>query len=339
MEEKRYQGHLSLEDRQQIHLMWSRGLGFAAIGRIIGRDRSVVKRELERNQAPKQVWRYLTPLERAREANERAKRRRSDCKKGRRGPLKLAAVRQRIETLLEEAHYSPETIADILSRSDLGVKISGKTIRRWILKEVPGLRKHLPHRGKRRCHHLTPKKKRRRTKTVPEKRSIRERPAIVERRERAGDYEGDTIVCKKSKTAIVSVIDRKTRRRWYRKVPNLKAETVLAALLGILLEIPPTQRHTITFDKGSEFAEWKKLEQLLGITVYFCDAYCAWQKGGVERSNKEFRRFVPKGTDLALVSETEIARIENVLNMKPMDCLAKASSFQAWRHEQVEMVH
>jgi IS30 family transposase len=241
--------------------------------------------------------------------------------------------------LLGEGHYSPESIADELSQGDLGVKLSGRTIRRWLLTDAPGLRQHLPHRGKPRRNHLTPRKRHRNHNGAPEKRSIHERPDVVERRERAGDLEGDMIVCRKSTSAVLSVIDRKTRRRWYRKVANLKAETVLQSLTRLLLEIPPTQRHTITFDRGGEFAEWKTLEQLFGILVYFCDPYCAWQKGSVERSNKEFRRFVPKGTDLALVSEQNIARIEAVLNAKPMRCLEKFCATQAWRTEQASVLH
>jgi IS30 family transposase len=339
MERKKYKGHLSLEDRQQIHLMRARGCGFALIGRTLGRDRSVIMRELERNRGQNHIWRELTPLERAVDAHSRAKRRGTEAKKGRRGPHKLAAVRERIVYLLEEGHYSPEAIADELSHGDLGVKLCGRTIRRWLLTDAPELRQHLPHRGKSRRNHLTPNKRRIHRRAAPEKRSIHERPEITEQRERVGDLEGDMIVSKKSSVAVLSVIDRKTRRRWYRKVANLKAETVLQALIQLLLEIPPTRRHTITFDRGGEFAEWKTLERLFGVVVYFCDPYCACQKGSVERSNKEFRRFVPKGTNLALVSEEDIARIEQVLNLKPMQCLEKLSALQAWRCEQAASLH
>ena len=324
-----YRGHLCLEDRQQIHLMRSRGFGFAEIGRVIGRDRSVVKRELERNQGPRQVWRYLRPLERAKEAHERAKRRRSDCKKGKRGPLKLAAVRDKIEQLLKDGHYSPEDIADVLNQGDLGVRVSGKTIRRWIVKEAPELRQYLPDRGKHRRNRLT-KRKRSKRKAASKKRSIHRRPEAANERKEAGHYEADAIVCSQSTVAIISVRERKTRKRWYRRVKNLQAETVRPVLMEIFGNIPPPLRLSCTYDNGGEFAEFDKLEYHLGVTAYGCDAYSAWQKGGVEHQNKEFRRFVPKGTDLSTVSEEEIAHIETILNAKPMDCLEKLSADQAW---------
>ena len=339
MERKKNRGHLSLDERQIIHQMQARGVGCAEIGRAIYRHRSVVKRELERNAGQRHIWRYLSALERAKEAHERAKRRRCDSKKGRRGPLKLSAIRERIVSLLQEAHYSPEAIAHIISQSDLGVSLCGKTVRRWLLREAPELRQHLPHRGRARRHHLTPKKSRSPQHAAPQKRSIHERPAPVKERQRLGDLEGDMIVCKKSTSAILSLIDRKTRRRWYRKVSNLKAETVLQALICLLGELTPLQRHTITFDNGGEFSQWKVLERLFGVTVYFCDPYCAWQKGSVEHSNKEFRRFVPKGTDIALVSNEDIARIEDMLNCKPMDCLNMLSSSNAWRTEKLAVLH
>lgn len=332
--ENKKKGHLSLEDRQVIASMSERGAKDSEIGRVIGRHRSVIWRERRRNRAPLYLSASLSPLERAKWSNDKAKRRRSDSKRGKRGRLKLAAVRKRIENLLEQGHYSPETIATIISGSDLGVKLSGRTIRRWLQSDARELRKHLPCRGKKYRTRLTRQKKSARTAAAaPEKRSIHERPAIVNCRARAGDLEGDLIVCKKSKVAILSVIDRKTRRRWYRKVKNHTAETVLQALIALLLTIPATERHSITFDRGGEFADWPVLEKLFGILVYFCDPYCAWQKGSVEHANKEFRRFVPKGTDLALVSDQTIAEIEALLNAKPMDCLGQYSAYQAWNIE------
>lgn len=331
---EKYKGHLSLQERQQVHLMRAQGKGFAEIGRALGRHRSVVKRELERNQGPKQVWRYLSPLERAKSADERAKRRQSESKTGVRCPLKWVVVRDRVEWLLTKCHYSPETIADVLERSDLGVKVCGRTIRRWLEKDAVELRQDLPCHGKKYRKRVTGKKRNSHAdKAAPEKRSIDERHEIVEHRERAGDLEGDMIVCRQSKVGILSVIDRKTRRRWFRKVKNLKAETVCQALISLLLTIPATERHTITFDRGGEFAEWQELERFFGILPYFCDPYCAWQKGSVEHSNKEFRRFVPKGTDLSLVSDELIAEIEAILNAKPMRCLGKLSAYQAWHLE------
>jgi len=329
---KTTKGHLSLVERQTIHLMRAEGKSFAEIGRAIGRDRSVVWREVKRNQSQRHIWSRLTPLEKAKEAHERAQRRRSDSKRGRRGPLKLAAVRKEIANLLQECRYSPEDIADVLHQGDLGVSVCGRTIRRWLLKDAPELRQYLPERGRKRRSKLTPRKKRGKT-AAPEKRSIHERPNIVVTRERVGDYEGDAIVCSQSTAAIIAIRERKLRKGWFIKVPNLQADTVRPALIKVFRDIPAPLRFTCTLDNGGEFSDFRTIETLFGMDVFFCDPYSAWQKGAVENLNKAFRVFVPKGTNLKDISELEIARIENIINARPMDCLHKLSPDQAWAKE------
>lgn len=321
-------GHLSLEERQIIYVMQADGAQDSEIGKKIGRDRSVVWRELKRNVAPVYVRGRISPLEKAKLAHEKAKQRQRDSKKGKRGALKLVGIRDRVEKLLSTG-YSPEVIAYILSNSDLGISISGKTIRRWLTKEVPELRKHLPSRGKKRKHRLT-KRKNKARKGASKKRSIHKRTEDINNRKSFGHYEVDAIVCKQSRFSIISIRERKSRKRWYIKVPNLKAETVRRVLVRFFGAIPPLLRISCTYDNGSEFAEFDSLEKFLGVIAYFCDAYCAWQKGAVENQNKEFRYFVPKGTDLSKISEQEIKRIETTLNNKPMQCLEGLSAEQAW---------
>ena len=286
-------------------------------------------RERKRNAAPPYISCNMSALEKAKWAQDKAKQRRSEPKKGKRGPLKLAVVRTRVEAFLKDKN-SPEKIATILSSSDLGITICGRTIRRWINTDVPELKQYLPCKGKVRKKSLFPRRPKKTKIAAPETRNIRERCEEADNRSEPGHLEGDTIVCDQSKDAIVSVADRFTDRRWYRKVPNLKAETVFWALFDILSEIPPAIRRTITFDNGGEFALWYKLERIFGILAYFCDPYCSWQKPVVERSNKEFRLFVPKGTDLSRISPEEVQRIEQQINSLPMDRLDSLSSADVW---------
>ena len=264
----------------------------------------------------------MSAMERARDASERAERRRREQKR-RRCVLDMRAdARNQMLSLLEETNYSPEKIAWILSHSDLGVRLSGKTIRRWVKRNQPDFQKHYPHRGRRPRRSLTGRTRRwKRPEKAPEKRSVHERPNEIAERARAGDFEIDMIVCSQSTASILSIRDRKTRHSWLELTENREEQTVRQAIIRTLHRICPMLIHTATYDRGGEFAGFQVLEECFGLTAYFCDAYCAWQKGSVENQNKEVRRYIPKGTNLATVTSDELRHVENLLNSKPRESL------------------
>ena len=150
--------NLTLEERQITYKMISRGLSMQKVANIIGRHKSTISRELRRNRRRRYVGYVLSPYEEARAAHEKALQRRSESKKGRRCPLKLAAVREFIDESLRIKKYSPENIAIELAQSDLSVKVCAKTIRRWMLRDAPELRAHLARKGKKPRNRLTPRK-------------------------------------------------------------------------------------------------------------------------------------------------------------------------------------
>lgn len=331
MEKKK--GQLCLSERQAVYVMRERGVGVREIARQLGRNASTVAREPRRNAAQAHLARHMTALEKAVFAQRKAKDRQREKVRRRSTVLdRRADVRQRMVALLQQTNYSPETVGEILSTSDLGVKLHGKTIRRWIRKHCPNFQRHFPHRGKRPRVHLTPRQ-RRKKEAAPTKRSIFERPQSVANRTDAGDFELDMVVCRQSNSAVLSVRDRKTRKAWLRLVPNLKADTLSLEILRVLRAIPPALRRSCTYDRGSEFAAVHKLEPLFGIVNYFCDAYAAWQKGSVEQQNKELRRYLPKGTDLSTVTPEHLLRIEALLNSKPRRVLGGLCADDAWFFE------
>lgn len=59
---------------------------------------------------------------------------------------------------------------------------------------------------------------------------------------------------------------------------------------------------TITCDRGTEFANWRRIEERLHCDIYFADPYCAWQKGTTENLNALLREFYPKGRSLSRVA-------------------------------------
>ena len=330
---KRKYKSLTLAERVAIYQMRSLGKTASEIARVLNRHRKTIGAELKRNQAPVFMRGKETIVERARSAHEKALRRRSDCKRGRKGPLKLAAVRIQIESLLEECRYSPETVATLLEQGDLGVTLCGRTIRRWILKDAKYLQQFLLFRGKKRRNRLTPRRGRRRPEAAPPKVSIHQRPKEAQERLEVGHKEYDLIVCKQSTVSIFVGLDRKTRRTWLRRVENREAETVRAALMQIEINLCPPLRKTLTFDNDTGFQRVFALESLLGVQNFFCDPYCSWQKGSVENVNRRVRQFLPKGTDLSLVTQEQLNRIEKIINARPMDCLGQMSPEQCWQLE------
>lgn len=324
--------NLSLEERQRLYLMHESGSSFREIGRSLGRNVTTVARELKRNAAPHHIRRGLTVLEKAKYAHDKAEFRNRERVRKRARKLELRQdVAQRVLALFRETKYSPETIADIMSCSDMGIKLCGKSIRRWIAKHHRNYRQYFPHRGKRPRRCLTPIKSRKaRREEVPQLRSIHERPLVVAERSRVGDFELDMLVCSQSSVSILSIRERKTRRCWLELVDDLKSDTVRRGIIKVIQRIPPNLLLTFTFDRGSEFRAAPEFEKFFGVVSYFCDAYCAWQKGAVELQNKEVRIYIPKGTNLAEISEPHLKRVEALINAKPRICLERLTAGDAW---------
>lgn len=165
------------------------------------------------------------------------------------------------------------------------------------------------------------------------KRSIEARPPSVALREEVGHFEGDSIVGtgKGSKEAILSICEQHTRMRWYLKVANLEAATIRRAIMPLLHSLPETFRKTITLDNGGEFAEWEQIEKVFpGMKVYFCHPYASYEKGTVERSNRDFRYFAPKGPDFASLSYDAITAINHRIINKPMKCLGWKTPIESY---------
>jgi IS30 family transposase len=124
------------------------------------------------------------------------------------------------------------------------------------------------------------------------------------------DYEGDTLVSKKSKAALVVLHNPVTMYGDIRKVKNLKPHTVFLAFKEMLALV---KARSITFDNGQE----NRLHLQLKIATYFCDPHAPWQKPGVENMNRFIRKYIPKKSDIALYSKKFIASIVERYNNTP----------------------
>ena len=152
-------------------------------------------------------------------------------------------------------------------------------------------------------------------------RSIEERPEEINRRLGYGHWEGDCIAGRRNgkKDALFTLSERMSREQIIIKIASLTQASILAAMNK--LEAGYGQHFkdkfkSITFDNGGEFLDWEAIERsgLNGqkrTLVYFAHPYSAWERGTNENQNKMVRRFIPKGTDIAKISEKELKEIEN----------------------------
>jgi IS30 family transposase len=222
------------------------------------------------------------------------------------------ALAERItELLLGNAHDSPAQIAANLAKE--GTWLSHQTIYNWIhhSKDRVTLVKRLRRKGRRYRYAAQTKLGWNRTK---DKRSIHDRPIVIEELTRYGDLEGDTIFGSDTKDRILTHIDRVTGLASLSLVLGYDSHNIHQQTLRDVSRVFGAGVHTITYDNGSEFAAWKQTEAILGATIYFADAYRSSQRGRNENTNGLVRDYFPKGTDFKTITKRALQEVEDILN-------------------------
>ena len=163
-------------------------------------------------------------------------------------------------------------------------------------------------------------------------RSIHDRPEHVESRRQAGHWEGDLIVGSWQRSAIATLVERKTRMTMLVKLPGDHcAQTVGDALISAFAHLPSALRRTLTWDQGNEMFHHERIETSTGMRIYFADPHSPWQRGTNENTNGLLRQYLPKSTDLNYWSQEELDDVAAELNERPRACLADLSPRQAMR--------
>ena len=173
-------------------------------------------------------------------------------------------------------------------------------------------------------HHLRSQKKRKKKYgsgpskrgRIPGRVGIEERPTIVDRKVRVGEWEGDLIVGKGNRQAIVSLVDRKSRLTLLHKISGKAEQEVSAALISRLQEVAGCVK-TIAFDNGLEFAGHSKVAAATEARIYFCRPYHSWERGLNEQTNGLVRQYFPKGSCFSHLAEADMHRVEEKLNSRP----------------------
>jgi len=208
-------------------------------------------------------------------------------------------------------HKSPEQIAGILALKKRHLVAS--TIYRYIKARAPHLKSFLrSQKGRYRRRRGT--KKRETAREEAKKRRVDERPNIIERRGRIGDFEGDTLMGRDKRVRIVSLVDRRTGYLIAFLLPRMNAELLASLANKHLRRIPRKKRQTITFDNGTEFSDWERLERCSGMTIYFAYPYHAWERGTNENTNGLLRQYFPKSYDFNLITPEELEHVVRKLN-------------------------
>jgi transposase, IS30 family len=338
--------YLSLQEREEIAILWEQGESQAEIARRIGRHRSTICRELKRNRTVRYSGRASSldgpakpgvktrPGRRKRvqyrasiaqwKAEQRARRPKPQLRKLATHPQLRAEVAARLTR-----NWSPEQIAATL-RQDFPERpemwVSHETIYQALYVQGRGeLRRELTQclrtgRALRKPHRVPGE--RRGKRCIPEELKIANRPAEVGDREVPGHWEGDLILGEDNRSAIGTLVERTTRFVLLLHLPSdHSAESVRDAMLAVIPTLPAQLRRSLTWDQGSEMARHADITLATDLDIYFCDPHSPWQRGSNENTNGLLRQYFPKGTDLSVHSAERLVAVAAELNGRPRKTL------------------
>jgi IS30 family transposase len=297
--------HLTEVERYQIHAMVNCLVSRKVIAKRLGRHRSTIDRELERNSGQRG---YRPEQAQARACARLRSRAQANARH------LDAALWVRVRECLA-LRWSPEQIAGRMRLTD-GLCLSHESIYTHVYadKRAGGeLWRLLPcqKRRRRRCG-----AGRARRHLIPARVPIEQRPAIVERKGRLGDWEGDTLVDGTHRQAVVSLVERRSMYLLLAKVTQRTSQQVCGAIIKAI-SASGIPAHTLTLDNGAEFCAHQRITQALGMRCYFARPYAPWQRGLNENHNALVRRYIPKRHPLAQVTQSDLQLIANALNNRP----------------------
>lgn len=314
---------LTLRQRYEIKAYMQAGISKGRIAKLIGVHRSTVYRELKRNQASKGYHPEIARFKA--ETRKRAAHKHVRFTKH---------VKERVESLLR-SDLSPEQVSGYLDRKH-HIRISHEIIYQhvWNEKRNGGsLHKHLRWAQKKRRKRYG---KYDRRGQIPDRASIDERPAIVDTKERIGDWEVDTVIGKNHKGALVTAVERKTKYTLIDYVSSRKADFVTKALVDML---SPFQDKvlTITVDNGKEFTFHKEISKELGADVYFAHPYHAWERGLNENTIGLIRQYFPKKSSFEGINRRDTCFVESRLNLRPRKSLEYRTPLECFTRSNVAL--
>jgi len=298
---------ITQEERYIMAALRKQGLSIRAVANYLGRHHSTIYREFTRNTY------HADGCYRPSKAQEKtiARRRRS-----KRNKQYTEEVLKPVWKLLK-AKYSPEQITGHIQRFNLMERTpSHETIYQYIWEDKS--------QGGFLWQHLRQSSKRRRKRyraydsrgILADKRHISERPKSVESKKYIGHWEIDTVHGKGSNHCIVTILERKTG---FVLIGNLNDKTTqsLNQKTNMLINRMSSIFKTITSDNGTEFHQYKIIEEKHSVKFYFANPYHSWERGANENVNGLIRQYLPKGTSMQHLTQKKCDWIAKQLNSRP----------------------
>lgn len=315
---------LTENERYQIYVMKKAGHSQKEIAVLLNRTPSTISRELRRNRGLRGY--------RPKQAQQLSASRRREASKA----IKVTDEVWGWIVRLVEQQLSPQQVVDYLDNHK-NISLHHETVyQRIYADKAQGgeLYKHLriaskPYR-KRYGHYD-------RRGRIKNRIDIDERPAIVDRRTRIGDWEGDTVMGKGRKSALLTMVERKTLYTVIVRLTGKRADLLAEAAVTHMAEMKSKVK-TITFDNGLEFADHVMIAEGLEANIYFAHPYASWERGINENTNGLIRQYFPKGTDFNQVSDAQVQWVMNRLNNRPRKTRGCKSPNELFMGQRVDLL-
>ncbi len=288
-----------------------------SIARDLGRSPSTISRELARNRPDKRRYHPFR-------AQKMAQKRRPRPKLAKLAKLAGDDVLRHYVVECLSKRWSPQQACRALKERFPGEKhryLAHETVYRALyhlsIRPVPTGSARLLRSGK------FSRRPRSRTKAKPrhymvDALKIGDRPAHIATRKEAGHWEGDLIMGKENKSAIVTLVERSWRLLvTFVLRPGNRSDNMRDQLIEAMGVLPATLRRTLTWDRGSEMAKHAEATAALGTLVYFCDPASPWQRASNENANGLLRQYFRKGADLSTVEQAEVRFAADEINGRP----------------------
>lgn len=302
---------LTEDERIEIYAMRQEGKTVPQMAKAMGRDRSTLYREVIRNSGQRNY--------RPKQAHSKAMERRE---------LKRKATKMTEATVayIDDKlglQWSPDQISNTMRQAPeyAGHPVSHERIYLYIWDDKRNggtLYKHLrigqkdKYRKRYGKHDYRGK--------IPNRKDIDERPVIVDRKERTGDWEADLVVGSQASGYLVTLVERVSKATL---IGFVEQKTAPEVTLEIIRLLRPHKRHvhTITFDNGREFSGHQDVSKQLDCTCYFAKPYHSWERGLNENTNGLIRQYFPKKFPFPPGVQARLPYVMDRLNTRPRKAL------------------
>ena len=320
--------HFKPEQRNELSALLRAGLTQKRAADLLGKTASAVCQELKRNPADTKIG-YDAGL-----AKKKTKERRITANQRFRKIENNKWLKNYLIGKIKK-YWSPEQIAGRLKRNwpnDKNRHIGKDSIYKFIYAERKDLVKRLRcQKGKYRRRYGT--RIRAKQREEQKKKRIDKRPEIVAKRERIGDWEGDTIIGQERTKQILTHVERKSGLLLADKLEQATAEETKNKTIERFNKIPKNKKHTATYDNGTTFSEYELTEKKTGIEIFFANPYHSWERGTNENTNGLLRQFFPKKSAFAMITQEAINEACVLLNNRPRKRLGYLTPNEVFRRQ------